>query len=71
MKAGEIHSLKDHELVAKLREAKEEVFSLRFRNATGELEDTARLKATKRDVARLYTVAREREIDAEKELKKT
>lgn len=70
MKAAEAHDLKDDELIAKLIDAKEEKFNLRFRQATGELENTARLSQAKRDVARLLTVARERGIDVEKELKR-
>lgn len=70
MKAAEAHDLKDDELIAKLIEAKEEKFNLRFRQATGELENTARVSQAKRDVARLLTVARERGIDVEKELKR-
>lgn len=70
MKASEVHDLKDDELVAKLIEAKEESFNLRFRHATGELENTARLGQAKRDVARLLTVARARGIDVEKETRK-
>jgi large subunit ribosomal protein L29 len=70
MKASEAHNLKDHELVAKLIDAKQESFNLRFRHATGELENTARLGQAKRDVARLLTVARERGIDVERELRK-
>ena len=70
MKAAEVHDLKDDELVAKLIDAKEEKFNLRFRQATGELENTARVAQAKRDVARLLTVARERGIDVEKELKR-
>ncbi len=70
MKASEAHDLKDDELIAKLGEAKEEVFNLRFRHATGELENTSRLQATKKDVARLLTIARERAIDVERELKR-
>jgi large subunit ribosomal protein L29 len=70
MKAAEAHDLKDDELIAKLIDAKEEKFNLRFRQATGELENTARVAQTKRDVARLLTVARERGIDVEKELKR-
>ena len=58
MKAAEVHNLKDDELVAKLIDAKQEAFNLRFRHATGELENTSRLGAAKRDVARLLTVAR-------------
>jgi large subunit ribosomal protein L29 len=70
MKASEAHGLKDDELIAKLGEAKEEAFNLRFRHATGELENTSRLRATKKDVARLLTIARERAIDVERELRK-
>ena len=70
MKSAEVHNLKDDELVTKLIDAKEEAFNLRFRHATGELENTARLGQTKRDVARLVTVARERGIDVEKETRK-
>jgi large subunit ribosomal protein L29 len=70
VKAAEAHDLKDDELIAKLIEAKEEKFNLRFRQATGELENTARVGMAKRDVARLLTVARERGIDVEKELKR-
>ncbi len=70
MRASEVHDLKDDELVAKLIDAKEEAFNLRFRHATGELENTARLGQAKRDVARLLTVARARGIDVEKETRK-
>jgi large subunit ribosomal protein L29 len=70
MKAAEVHNLKDDELVAKLIDAKQEAFNLRFRHATGELENTARLGAAKRDIARLLTVARNRGIDVEKETKR-
>jgi large subunit ribosomal protein L29 len=70
MKAAETHDLKDDELVAKLIEAKQEAFNLRFRHATGELENTARLGMAKRDIARLLTVARDRGIDVEKETKR-
>lgn len=70
MKAAEAHDLKDQELVAKLIDAREEAFNLRFRHATGELENTARLAQSKREVARLLTVARERGIDVERELRK-
>ena len=70
MKASEAHDLKDDELVAKLIDAKQEAFNLRFRHATGELENTARLGLAKRDIARLLTVARDRGIDVEKETKR-
>ncbi|MCH3975322.1 MAG: 50S ribosomal protein L29 [Bifidobacterium tibiigranuli] len=45
-----------------LKKSKEELFNLRFQNATGQLDNSARLKAVKRDVARMYTVLREREL---------
>jgi large subunit ribosomal protein L29 len=70
MKASEAHDLKDQELVAKLLDAKKESFNLRFRHATGELENTARLGQAKRDIARLMTVARQRGIDVDRELRK-
>jgi large subunit ribosomal protein L29 len=70
VKAAEVHNLKDDELVAKLIDAKEEAFNLRFRKATGELENTARVGDAKRDIARLLTVARQRGIDVERELKR-
>jgi large subunit ribosomal protein L29 len=69
MKASQVHNLKDDELIAKLIEAKQEAFNLRFRHATGELENTAGIGSSRRDVARLLTVARERGIDIEKELR--
>ncbi|MGC1853608.1 MAG: 50S ribosomal protein L29 [Solirubrobacterales bacterium] len=70
MKASEAHNLKDQELVAKLIDAKQESFNLRFRHATGELENTARLGVAKRDIARLRTIARQRGIDVDRELRK-
>jgi large subunit ribosomal protein L29 len=70
VKASEVHDFKDDELVAKLIDAKEEAFNLRFRKATGELENTARVGEAKRDIARLLTVARQRGIDVERELKR-
>ena len=70
MKAAEAHELDDHQLLERLRDAREEAFSLRFRHATGELENTARLGSSKRDVARLLTVARQRGIDVDRELAK-
>ena len=68
MKGSQVHNLKDDELVARLIEAKQEAFNLRFRHATGELENTAALGVARRDVARLLTVARQRGIDLDKEL---
>jgi large subunit ribosomal protein L29 len=68
MKASEVHALSDQDLVERLREAREEAFNLRFRHATGELENSAGLPASRRDVARMLTIARERGIDLSKEL---
>jgi large subunit ribosomal protein L29 len=70
VKAAEVHDMKDDELIAKLIDAKQEAFNLRFRQATGELENTARVTAARRDIARLLTVAKERGIDVERELKR-
>ena len=69
MKASDVHALGDQDLVQQLKEAREEAFNLRFRHATGELENTARLRESRRDMARLMTIARERGIDLDKELK--
>lgn len=67
MKSAEVHSMADIELVEKLKEAREDAFNLRLRHATGELEDSASLSRAKRDVARLLTVAKQRNIDLERE----
>ena len=69
MKASEVHNLKDDELVDRIRRTREEQFALRLQHATGELENTARITAVRRDVARLLTVAKERGIDLERELR--
>ena len=69
MKATDAHALSDQDLVEALRNAREDAFNLRFRHATGELENTAGLGASRRDLARLLTVARERGIDVNKELR--
>jgi large subunit ribosomal protein L29 len=61
-KAHELHELSNVDLETKLREAKEELFNLRFQSATGQLESHGRLRAVKRDIARIYTVVREREL---------
>jgi large subunit ribosomal protein L29 len=69
VKGSEAHQLGDNELVEALKEARTEAFNLRLRNATGELENSARLGDSRRDVARLLTIARQRGIDLQKELK--
>jgi large subunit ribosomal protein L29 len=70
MKGPDVHALNDHDLVERLKEARQEAFNLRFRQATGELENTAGLPGARRDVARLLTVARQRGIDLQKELRR-
>ncbi len=61
-KVGELRNLDDAELIGKLREAKEELFNLRFQGATGQLENHGRLRAVRKDIARIYTILREREL---------
>jgi large subunit ribosomal protein L29 len=58
----ELDTFEDERLVEELRKAKEELFNLRFQSATGQLESHGRLRAVKRDIARIYTVIREREL---------
>jgi large subunit ribosomal protein L29 len=70
VKGSDVHALNDHDLVERLKQAREEAFNLRFRNATGEVENTAGMAASRRDVARLLTVARQRGIDLDKELRR-
>ena len=60
--AGELDELTDVDLETKLRESKEELFNLRFQAATGQLESHGRLRSVKKDIARIYTVVREREL---------
>ena len=60
--AAELRALDAEALEVKLREAKEELFNLRFQNATGQLDNSARLKTVRREIARIYTVIREREL---------
>jgi large subunit ribosomal protein L29 len=60
--APELDELNDVDLETKLREAKEELFNLRFQAATGQLESHGRLRSVKKDIARIYTVVREREL---------
>jgi large subunit ribosomal protein L29 len=69
VKGSDVHALDDHDLVERLKQARAEAFNLRFRHATGELENTSGLSAARRDVARLLTVARLRGIDLQKELR--
>ena len=58
----ELDTFEDERLVDELKKAKEELFNLRFQSATGQLESHGRVRAVKRDIARIYTVLREREL---------
>ena len=60
--AAELRELTDEELVLRLREAKEELFNLRFQMATGQMDNNRRLHAVRHAIARIYTVMREREL---------
>lgn len=57
-----LDAMDEDTLVAELKKAKEELFNLRFQSATGQLESHGRLKAVRRDIARIYTILREREL---------
>ena len=60
--AVELRGLEDDELITKLKESKEELFNLRFQSATGQLDNNKRLQTVRHDIARIYTVMREREL---------
>jgi large subunit ribosomal protein L29 len=62
LNAFELDELNAVDLESKLREAKEELFNLRFQAATGQLDSHGRLRTVKKDIARIYTVVREREL---------
>jgi large subunit ribosomal protein L29 len=64
MKPGEVRNMDDDELERRLAEAKHELFNLRFQHVTGQQENYARLGQVRKDVARIKTVLREREITA-------
>ena len=59
---AEFRELHDDELETRLREAKEELFNLRFQMATGQLDNNRRLRAVRHEIARIYTILREREL---------
>ena len=63
MKAKELRNLSTEELLAKLDEFKSELFSLIFQLATGQLQNTARIKTVKRDIAKVKTVLAERKLN--------
>ena len=60
--AAELRELTDEELVLRVREAKEELFNLRFQMATGQLDNNRRLRTVRHDIARIYTIMRDREL---------
>jgi large subunit ribosomal protein L29 len=70
MKASDVHNFDDPGLVEFVGNARKELFNLRFQHATGQLENTAGLKKAKHDLARGLTVARERGLDVEHELRR-
>jgi large subunit ribosomal protein L29 len=70
VKAQEVHDMADDLLVEFVGNTREELFNLRFQHATGQLENTARLGQAKRDLARGMTVAGQRGIDVERELRR-
>jgi large subunit ribosomal protein L29 len=70
VKAVEVHNLEDAQLVEFADNARKELFNLRFQHATGQLENTARLKHAKNDLARALTVARQRGVDVEIEIRR-
>jgi large subunit ribosomal protein L29 len=59
---SELRELPDEDLMTRLRDYKEELFNLRFQVATGQLDNNRRLQKVRRDIARIYTVMREREL---------
>ena len=60
--AAELRELTEEELVLRLKESKAELFNLRFQMATGQLDNNRRLRTVRHDIARIYTVMREREL---------
>jgi large subunit ribosomal protein L29 len=69
VKTKEVRNLNDEQLVERVREFREELFNLRFQNSTGELENTARMREARRSLARALTIARERGLDLDAELR--
>jgi large subunit ribosomal protein L29 len=61
-KPAELRELPGEELVSRLRECKAELFNLRVQGATGQLDNNRRLQVIRRDIARIYTIMREREL---------
>jgi large subunit ribosomal protein L29 len=70
VKSTEVHDLDDPQLVEFVDDARKELFNLRFQHATGQLENTARLREAKSDLARGLTVSRQRGLEVEAEIRK-
>ena len=70
MKAVEVHNLDDPQLIEFVDRSRQELFNLRFQHATGQLENTGRMRIAKKDLARGLTVAGQRGLDIEAELRK-
>jgi large subunit ribosomal protein L29 len=70
VKSIEVHNLDDPQLVEFIANARQELFNLRFQHSTGQLENTSRLAHSKRDLARGLTVARQRGLDVEREIRR-
>jgi len=62
LKPENLRTFEEERLLEELRKAKEELFNLRFQSATGQLENHGRLRAVRRDIARIYTIMRENEL---------
>jgi len=62
VQAAELRELPEEELITRLREAKAELFNLRVQSATGQLDNNRRLQVIRREIARIYTIMREREL---------
>ena len=70
MKAQEVHGMADDQLAEFVQRSRTELFNLRFQHATGQLENTSRMGQAKRDLARGLTIARQRGLDVEAELRR-
>ena len=70
MKGNEVHGMADDQLAEFVQRSRTELFNLRFQHATGQLENTSRLASAKRDLARGLTIARQRGLDVEAELRR-
>jgi large subunit ribosomal protein L29 len=70
VKGVEVHNLDDPQLIEFVDRSRQELFNLRFQHATGQLENTGAMKGAKKDLARGLTIARQRGLDVEAELRK-